>query len=143
MRSVLAGALALPLLWSTIQPAKALDGAVADVEHGRYIVERVAMCFECHTPRDEAGRVQRGRWLLGAPVPVAPPPFERENWAIWAPRIAGMPGYTKEEGVRLLTQGVDRTGQRLRPPMPPFRLSTADAQSVVAYLKALGAPAGP
>jgi mono/diheme cytochrome c family protein len=101
------------------------------------------MCFECHTPRDEGGQVQRSRWLLGAPVPVPAPPFERENWAIWAPRIAGMPGYTEEEGVRLLTQGIDRTGKRLRSPMPPFRFSTADARSVVAYLKALGAPSGP
>ena len=41
-------------------------GAVA---RGKYIVERVAMCGQCHTPRDTDGTPERARWLQGAPVP--------------------------------------------------------------------------
>jgi mono/diheme cytochrome c family protein len=39
--------------------------------------------------------------------------------------------------IRLLTTGVWRDGQRLRPPMPQFRMSREDAESVVAYLRSL------
>jgi hypothetical protein len=58
-----------------------------------------------------------------------------ENWPLQAPRIAGaLPG-TDAEMVTLLTTGVWRTGTYLRPPMPQFRMSRQDAESVVAYLK--------
>jgi mono/diheme cytochrome c family protein len=137
MRTLLAGLLVGPLLWSAGQSVEPPPDMTATVAHGRYIVERVSMCFECHTPRDEDGTIQRENWLLGAPIPVQAPGFQGTDWAIRAPRIAGMPGYTEEEGVRLLTRGIDRTGNPLRPPMPPFRFSEADARAVVAYLKAL------
>jgi mono/diheme cytochrome c family protein len=143
MKSVLVGVLTVPLLWlPTRQSVEPPDRVATPIEHGRYIVERVSMCFECHTPRDEHGELKRNDWLLGAPIPVSPPRFDEASWAIRAPRIAGMPGYTEEEGIRLLTRGIDRTGKPLRPPMPPFRLSEADARAVVAYLKAVG-PSGP
>jgi mono/diheme cytochrome c family protein len=144
MKSLLVGVLTMPLLWMpTPQSVEPPDRAATPVERGRYIVERVSMCFECHTPRDEDGELQRDNWLLGAPVPVSPPRFDEANWAIRAPRIAGMPGYTEEQGIRLLTRGIARTGDHLRPPMPPFRFSEADARAVVAYLKAQGLPSGP
>ena len=34
-----------------------------NVEHGRYIAERVAMCVECHSGRDAAGNIR------SAPIP--------------------------------------------------------------------------
>jgi len=54
-----------------------------------------------------------------------------------APAIAGLPGYTKEESIRLLMDGLTRDGRRPDPPMPQFRLNRADAEAVVAYLKSL------
>jgi len=36
---------------------------------GRYIVEALAHCGECHTPRNLLGGLDRGRWLQGAPNP--------------------------------------------------------------------------
>jgi mono/diheme cytochrome c family protein len=138
MKSVIAGVLTVPLLWlparQSVQPPQ---GAAGRVEHGRYIVERVSMCFECHTPRDEHGELRRDAWLFGAPIPVSPPRFDEASWAIRAPRIAGLPGYTEQDGIRLLTRRIDRKGEHLRPPMPPFRFSEADARAVVGYLKAV------
>jgi mono/diheme cytochrome c family protein len=113
------------------KPGKDLIG------QGKYIVENVAMCVECHTPRDETGRLIREQYLNGAPVPVKGPPYPVMKWAVKAPAIAGLIGYTKEEGVRLFTQGITRDGRVPDPPMPPFRLSTQDAEAVVAYLKSL------
>jgi mono/diheme cytochrome c family protein len=107
------------------------------VGRGKYIVEHVAMCVECHTPRDKTGRLIRDEYLNGAPVPVDSPPYPGMKWALKAPAIAGLPGYTKEEGVRLLTRGITSDGRTPNPPMPPFRLSIQDAEAVVAYLKSL------
>jgi mono/diheme cytochrome c family protein len=107
------------------------------VSRGKYIVEDLAMCIECHTPRDANGDLIRDEYLNGAPVPVKAPPYPQINWALKAPAIAGMIGYTKDQGIRLLTSGVTRDGRVPNPPMPPFRMSVRDAESVVAYLKSL------
>lgn len=104
---------------------------------GKYFVEQVAMCVECHTPRDSSGRLLRGKYLEGAPVPVKSPSYANMKWAIRAPAIAGLPGYTAEQGVRLLTEGLTADGRRPDPPMPRFRFSRADAEAIVAYLKSL------
>ena len=34
------------------------------IERGKYIVENVAMCERCHTPRDEHGNPDRTNWLI-------------------------------------------------------------------------------
>ncbi len=36
---------------------------------GRYLVEALAHCGECHTPRGALGGMERDRWLAGAPSP--------------------------------------------------------------------------
>jgi mono/diheme cytochrome c family protein len=95
------------------------------------------MCVECHTPRDENGNLIRDEYLNGAPVPVKAPAYPQINWAVKAPAIAGLIGYTKDEGVRLLTSGMTRDGRVPNPPMPPFRMSVRDAEAVVEYLKTL------
>lgn len=116
--------------------ATAAPATATSVEHGRYLVEQVVMCLECHSPRDAAGNLLSGQELTGGPVPVRP--TWPNDWAIYAPRIRGLPGYTDELGLRLLTEGaIDRNGARLRSPMPRFRMSRDDAAAVVAYLKSL------
>jgi mono/diheme cytochrome c family protein len=101
---------------------------------GQYIVEDLAICGQCHTPRDSSGAPDRTKWLQGAPVWLKSAEAV-ENWPLQAPRIAGAPPGTDAEMVTLLTTGVWRTGGYLRPPMPQFRMSRPDAESVVAYLK--------
>ena len=106
-----------------------------DVEHGRYLVLHVAMCVQCHSPRDDEGKILEGRILSGAPVPIHSPPWT-EDWAAHAPRIDGLPGYTDELATRLLTQGgIGRDGRRLKSPMPPFRMTAQDAADVIAFLR--------
>ncbi len=41
----------------------ASSGGQSPVERGRYIVENVAMCELCHTPRTESGQPDKGHWL--------------------------------------------------------------------------------
>jgi mono/diheme cytochrome c family protein len=48
----------------------ALEGELSAQEtRGRYLVEALGHCAECHTPRNMIGGLQRGRWLAGGPNP--------------------------------------------------------------------------
>jgi mono/diheme cytochrome c family protein len=119
----------------TPTPSASPAGASAgNVERGRYLVERVVMCGECHSTRDESGNIVTGTKFKGGPMVVRPTvPLD---WPPVFPRIAGLPGYTDEQAMRLLTQGaIKRDGTQLRMPMPRFRMNPQDAADVVAYLR--------
>ena len=117
-------------------PAGHGPAMAGDVERGRYLVEQVVMCAECHSPRDAHGQIIKHQRLMGGPVPVRPP--WSNDWANRAPRIAGLPGYTDELAIRLLTEGaIGRHGEQLKLPMPRFHLSVTDAQAVTAYLRSV------
>ncbi len=103
---------------------------------GQYIVNDVAMCPTCHTPRNSAGNLERNHWLDGASLWLLPA-RPTANWPLKAPRIGGNPPATDDEMVTLLTTGIWKDGTRLRAPMPQFRMTKDDAQAVVAYLKSL------
>ena len=106
------------------------------VSRGQYIVEDVAMCGQCHTPRLANGNPDRSRWLAGAPVPYQPSQ-PTANWPTVVPRIAGQTPTSVEGMVILLTTGIWIDGKPLRDPMPKFHMTKADAEAVVAYLKSL------
>jgi Cytochrome c len=101
---------------------------------GRYLVERVAMCGECHSTRDQAGVIIPETRLHGGPLQVQVP--WPADWPILAPRIAGLPGYSDAEALRLLTEGaIKRIGGQARAPMPRFRMTAEDAADVIAFLR--------
>ncbi|HYM22480.1 MAG TPA: c-type cytochrome [Vicinamibacterales bacterium] len=128
---------AIPLL--ALPLSMAGSAAPADkpsIARGRYIVEDVVQCWRCHTPQRADGTPDRERWLAGGPVPYASAK-PVENWAVVAPRLAGLPPGTDAEIVRLLTTGIARTGQPPRPPMLQFHMTRSDAQAVLAYLKSM------
>jgi mono/diheme cytochrome c family protein len=110
-----------------------------DVQRGRYLVEEVAKCTECHTPRDQNNQLDHDRWLQGSSIwiqPVHPMP----DWAEFAPPLAGLPGLTDEQAERVLEMGEGAGGTPIQPPMHIYHLNHADAESIVAYLRSLPAP---
>ena len=113
-----------------------ISATAADVARGKYIVENVAMCPQCHTPRDENGKVDRRHLLEGAPE-LFQPPRPDPNWPLTAPRIGGNPPASDQDLIKLLTTGIWTDGKPLRLPMMPFRMSESDAKAVVAYLKSV------
>lgn len=132
---VSAGALTLlaARIWAQ-QPAIPTAVPAGNLEHGRYLVERVVMCYECHSARDAAGNIMPGTRFRGGPMPMRP--SWPGDWPIQIPRIAGLAGYSDAEAVRLLTQGaIKRDGTQLRYPMPRFRMTPQDAADVIAYMR--------
>jgi mono/diheme cytochrome c family protein len=110
----------------------------AEIEQGRYLVEEIAKCQECHTPRKPDGKLDNAAWLRGAPIwirPVVPMP----NWAENAPALAGLPGLTEAQVERVLEDGTRPNGEPLRPPMCIYHMAPADARAIAAYLKSLPA----
>jgi len=105
-----------------------------DVARGEYIVSSVAMCVQCHSPRDEAGNIIESRKLTGAPMPVRGPMWSA-SWAYSAPPIARLTGFTDEQIMALLTEGRATGRPKPKPPMPPFRMTREDAAAVIAYLR--------
>ena len=122
---------------SSRRPASDSGKPSGDVARGKYLVESVAMCGQCHTPRDSNGNVDRSHWLQGAPMRWVPAEGSASNWPLTAPRIGGSPPASDSDLVKLLTTGIWTTGKPLRFPMMPFRMTEADAKAVVAYLRSL------
>jgi mono/diheme cytochrome c family protein len=119
----------------TNNPAGTPLATDAPIQRGKYLVENVAMCADCHTPRDDKGQFDRTQWLQGNLLDIKPDhpmPF-----AAVAPPIAGLPGFTDEKAAKFLETGIDLTGKPAMWPMPQFRLNHDDALAVVAYLRSL------
>jgi mono/diheme cytochrome c family protein len=115
----------------TPQGAREHDALVA---RGDYLTHHVAMCVQCHSPRDARGDIIVSEEFRGAPVLVQAP-FWHPQWASQEPAIAGLPGLTDEQVIALLTTGQAPGREPPRRPMPPFRLHREDAEAIVAYLR--------
>jgi len=105
---------------------------------GKYLVERIAMCTDCHTPRSQTGELDRTRWLQGSVLDFRPM-RTLPNWADKAPGIAGLPKLGDAAVIKLLETGQMPNGQPARPPMPQYRFLHDDAVAVADYLKSLPA----
>ena len=118
-----------------VQPQSA-SYSPAQIQRGQYLVERVGMCADCHTPKTDAGAYDRTQWLMGDVVdfkPVQPRPF-----ALVAPMIAGLPNFpTDAQALKFFETGTNEVGKLALPPMPQFRFNPEDATTLVAYLRSL------
>ncbi len=114
-----------------------LDGDLTPEEaRGREIVEALAHCGECHTPRDALGGMDTGRWLAGAPNPSG-----EGNIPDITP---GKLTWSEGEIVTYLTSGFtpdyDSVGGHMAHVVENMaKLPQSDRQAVAAYLKAVPA----
>ena len=110
--------------------------ATQRLARGKYLVEGIGMCGDCHTPHNEKGEPVKEQWLKGAPLafkPAVPMPV----WADTAVNIAGLPGWTKEAAIKFMMTGIAYNGLPARPPMPQYHFNQHDAEAIVAYLQSL------
>jgi mono/diheme cytochrome c family protein len=127
--------LCLAALWFGAGNLRAQPAPDAQIQRGKYLVENVAMCADCHTPRDDKGQFDRSQWLQGNVLDFKPD--HKMPFAAVAVPIAGLPGFTDEKAVTFLETGIDLTGKPAMWPMPQFRFNHDDAVAVVAYLRSL------
>jgi len=115
---------------------KSHAGASAKVARGKYLVESIGACADCHTPRNEKGEFVKEQWLQGATLdfkPTVPMPV----WADKSANIAGLPGWEKYAAIKFFMTGSAFNGLPARPPMPQYRYTQQDAEAIVAYLQSL------
>ncbi len=110
----------------------------AKVERGKYLVENIGMCGDCHTPHNEKGEPLKEQWLKGTELPFKPA-VPMPVWADKSANIAGLPGWEHDAAVKFFMTGLAYNGLPARPPMPQYRYTQQDAEAIVAYLKSLNA----
>ncbi len=114
--------------------------AQSPLERGRYLVEVIAACGNCHTPKGPAGDLP-GQHLAGG--------FQLDDsFGTWITSNitpdpeTGIGRWTDEEVIRAIREGRGRDGKVLGPPMPfdlYRRLSDNDVKAMVAYLRTVPA----
>ncbi|MBE9635540.1 cytochrome c [Salipiger mangrovisoli] len=128
-------------LWKQLylEPAWVLASAEDEtLRRGRYLVEALAHCGECHTPRDALGGLQRDAWLSGGPAPdgTGRIPALTPDALSWSHEDIA---YYLETG---FTPDYDSAGGHMVEVIDNFaRLPAEDRDAVAAYVKALPAPA--
>ena len=113
------------------------DVDTPELERGRYLVEALAHCGECHTPRNALGGLDRDAWLSGAANPSGDGriPGLTPDHLDWS---AGDIAYYLETG---FTPDFDSAGGHMVEVIENFaKLPAEDRQAVAAYVKALPAP---
>ena len=126
-------------------PQLTVERTAERIERGRYLVENVTGCMQCHADRDwslyggpakPTGRLAGGDCFTeeqGFPGTLCVPNLTPDP-------VTGLGRWTDGEIMRALREGVDRDGLALFPMMPyhSYRhLSDADAAAIVAYLRSL------
>ncbi len=115
--------------------ANAAGPSLAEVARGKYIVEQVALCGDCHTPHDDKGEPIAAQTLRGAPLAFKP--TVSMPWADKAPNIAGLRGWEESDAIKFLMTGKAYNDLPPRPPMPGYKLNKEDATAVARYLRSL------
>jgi mono/diheme cytochrome c family protein len=108
---------------------------------GKYLVEEVARCQECHTPKLPDGQFNKEKWLKGAVLNVQPIDSVK-GWHKTSPDLTAsgrlwQGRWGQAALVKLLSTGLGPGGNPADPPMPTYKMTSDDAEAVVEYLKTL------
>ena len=106
----------------------------AEMARGRYLVEALGHCAECHTPRDQFGGLDKSRWMAGAPNPSGKGtiPGLTPAQLKWS---AGDISYYLESG---FTPDFDSAGGGMASVVQnQSNLASEDREAIAAYIKAL------
>ncbi len=111
-----------------------------DLQRGKYLVEQLVRCQDCHTPKLDNGELDTAKWLKGATLAIAPIGTIRD-WHAQSPDLTSTSPLWQRWGedglVKFLETARNPRGNRAGPPMPGYTMSHQDAVAIVAYLKTL------
>lgn len=114
--------------------------AETPLERGRYLMQSIVACGNCHTPQGPDGPLP-GREMAGGMV-IEEPPFTARVPNITPDRETGIGGWTDAQIVAAIRDGRRPDGSLIGPPMPVARyrgMADEDAAALVAYLRQLPA----
>jgi mono/diheme cytochrome c family protein len=106
------------------------------LERGKYLVEVLAACGNCHTPKGANGEIG-GKHLAGG-LEIREPFGVAVASNITPDPDTGLGRWSDGEVIRAIRDGKGRDGRVLGPPMPFHlyrRLSDRDVQAIVDYLR--------
>jgi mono/diheme cytochrome c family protein len=139
-RGLHAAALLLMLAPAAVpaQTAAPAAGPTALLERGRYLVQGIVACGNCHTPQGPNGPVP-GQEMAGGMV-FEEPVFRAVASNITPDRETGIGAWTDAQLIRAIREGIRPDGSVIGPPMPIglYRgISDTDARAIVAYLRSV------
>ena len=120
--------------------ALSLSGQDPKVARGKYLVEEVARCQECHSPKDADGAFDKAKWLKGATLAITGiTPIK--GWHATSPDITSTSALWQRWGddgmSKFLQTAKNPRGGGAGAPMPAYSMKAEDADAIVAYLKSL------
>lgn len=121
-------------------PAHAAGASQALVDRGRYLVNGIAACGNCHTQKGPQGPLP-GMDLAGG-LPLQEKQFTAFSSNITPDAETGIGKWTDAQIIRALREGRRPDDSVIGPPMPIalYRgISDADARAIVAYLRSVPA----
>ncbi|MEX1013809.1 MAG: cytochrome C, partial [Candidatus Paceibacterota bacterium] len=123
-------------------PDLVIESTPERITHGKYLVNHVNICMDCHSERDWT---KFSAPIISGTIGMGGELFD-ENLGLpgryYAPNItpAGIGDWTDGEVFRALTSGVNRDGKALFPLMPyPYyaNMDEEDIFSIIAYLRTI------
>lgn len=121
--------------WAQGGGAKAADAQLA---RGKYLMDTVVACGNCHVARGPQGQALFDRGLSGGMV-FDEPPFKAHASNITPDAETGVGKWSEAQLIRAIREGVRPDGSLIGPPMPfgfYRKLSDSDVAALVAYLRA-------
>ena len=118
----------LPALFMVTLALPGVILAAGEVERGKYLVEEVAKCQDCHTPRGSDGQLDQTKWLKGAVLDFQPLQPMKE-WHKTSPDLTPGSRLWQRWGEKGLTEflktGLVRAGTpQIRPCLPTSSAAT-------------------
>lgn len=125
------------LMACIVNVAAAAPPSAATLERGRYLMNGVVACANCHMARGPQGEYLADKGLSGGM------PFEEKMFKAYAPNITqdretGVGKWTDAQLVKAIREGVRPDGSIIGPPMPVefYRhMSDEDVNAIVAVLR--------
>lgn len=111
------------------------------LQRGKYLVETIAGCGNCHTPQGPTGPLP-GKTLAGGNVIEDNPAFTAVASNITPDKATGIGSWTDDQIVLAIREGKRPDGSLIGPPMPIALycgISDTDVRAMVAYLRTVPA----
>lgn len=138
----------------SVDAPKAVDAAVADgtpdaappdpAIRGKYLVDHVAVCSDCHTPRNQDGSPDLTRYMAGAECFIDADPATAGVGCLHSRNLTnhatGLMNRSSAEIKDMFQNGVRPNGTFLVSVMPYYvyhNMTNEDADAVVAYLRTI------